>query len=78
MRTIAKARVDHASTCGDLFLVRDGEGFSIREWLTYKPMGHKRCRVLTLYAGRDRRLTDKTEALARFDREVQAMGASYV
>lgn len=78
MRVIATARVDHASTSGVLRLVRDAEGFSIREGLLYKPMGHKRVRVLTLFRGGDKRLTDKTEALRRFDMEVRAMGASYV
>ena len=78
MRVIKEARVDHASTSGVLRLVHDGEGFSIREGLLYKPMGHKKLRVLTLYAGRDRRLTDKGEALRRFNLEVEAMGASYV
>ena len=77
MRIIATARVDHASTSGVLRLVRDAEGYSIREGLMYKPMGHKRVRVLTLFAGRDKRLTDKAEALRRFDMEVRAMGASY-
>lgn len=78
MRVIATAKVDHPATSGVLRLIRDAEGYSIREGLLYKPMGHKRVRVLTLYKGRDKRLTDKAEALARFDREVQAMGASYV
>jgi hypothetical protein len=78
MRVIKEARVDHASTSGVLRLVRDAEGFSIREGLLYKPMGHKKLRVLTLYAGRDKRLTDKAEALRRFAMEVEAMGASYV
>jgi hypothetical protein len=78
MKAIKEARFDHASTSGVLRLVRDAEGFSIREGLLYKPMGHERMRVLTLYKGRDKRLKDKAEALARFDMEVQAMGATYV
>lgn len=81
MRIVKEARVDHASTSGVLRLVRDAEGFSIREGLLYKPMGHKRLRVLTLYErgrGQTARLRDKAEALARFDMEVQAMGAQYV
>lgn len=80
MKVIKEARVDHASTSGVLRLMRDSEGFSIREGLLYKPMGHKRLRVLTLFArgtNSQARLTDKAEALRRFDMEVNAMGAEY-
>lgn len=78
MKTIKQARFDHASTSGTLRLVRSEGVYSIREGLLYKPMGHKRLRVLELYQGRDKPLTDHNEALRRFDLEVKAMGASYV
>lgn len=78
MQVIKTATVDHASTSGTLRLVKDGGAYSIREGLLYKPMGHKRLRVLALYEGRDKPLTDRAEALRRFDLEVKAMGASYV
>lgn len=81
VKVYAEARVDHASTSGVLRLVRDDEGFVIREGLLYKPMGHKRIRTIQLYErgrGLTPRLTNKAEALKRFDMEVQAMGATYV
>lgn len=81
MKVYAEARVDHASTSGVLRLVKDAEGFTIREGLLYKPMGHKRIRTIQLYErgrGLTPRLNDRAEALRRFDMEVKAMGAQYV
>lgn len=84
MKAIAEAKANHGDIEATIRLIRDEQGFVLREGFFIKSLNKKRMAVHRLYEtrkvgqwGDPIPLRDKAEALRRFEKECANHGATY-